>query len=854
MPSAIETLIQLLKTEKKRGCDNGAAVGGFGAYSTMWRRKAHAEARRQEHHVLAEEVGDILRNYEDIDSQVARMKQIDYVLDRLMGRKGPPADYVRRIEESSAYDDDLDDIPPELMRIQDKPNLRGTYGYDTFRPIKPLASELPTPTRLEHPPRRERPALTADEAQKRLQRLKGSVTNAKGIGPSKADELSRLDIYTIEDMLFYLPRRFDDYTQLKPIYKLEPGEIATVIGTVQSTQVRAGRNGRKDFAIVLSDGTKPLAITFFGQHFLVRSLYEGQQIVVSGKTSVWRDRLQMTNPEWERLESENLHTVGIVPVYGLTEGVTARAFRRLMKKVVDQFADQVPDYVPQPVLERTDLADLSWTIQNLHFPSGWDHLRHAQRRYLFNQLLLLQLAVLATRREWQAVPGESLTVADSWMNDFLASVFPYTLTGAQQRALAEIRADMAKDVPMNRLLQGDVGAGKTAVAVAAMGVALQNGYQAALMAPTSVLAEQHYRGISASLDKFPGELRPVVALLTGALSKGERESIYRGMADGSIDVVIGTHALIQEGVAFQKLGVAIIDEQHRFGVEQRGALRGKGTNPHLLVMTATPIPRTLALTMYADLDLSILDEKPPGRQPVETRVIVPAQRETAFRLIDTHLEMGRQAFIVHPLVEASENIEARAAIDSYDELETVFHRYRLCLLHGRMRPSEKDEVMAAFANHEYDVMVTTSVAEVGVDVPNASIIMIEGANRFGLAQLHQFRGRVGRGEHRSFCLLVPDSANAESNERLQILTETNDGFVLAEKDWELRGAGDLLGRRQSGLAIQQLAEVLQPDLVQLAQQEARTIYEEDPRLEQERHALLKFMVESLHDGQAGDIS
>jgi ATP-dependent DNA helicase RecG len=373
------------------------------------------------------------------------------------------------------------------------------------------------------------------------------------------------------------------------------------------------------------------------------------------------------------------------------------------------------------------------------------------------------------------------------------------------------------------------------------------------MVPTSILAEQHYKGISELLEKTPGDRRPVIALLTSALSSTERESIYRGINDGSIDVVIGTHALIQEGVEFKDLAVAIIDEQHRFGVEQRGALRGKGTNPHLLVMTATPIPRTLALTMYADLDLTVLDEMPPGRIPIKTRVVEPVQRERVWQFVEAELDKGRQAFVVHPLVEASEKIEAPAAVEAYERLKKVFFRYKVGLLHGRMKPAEKDQVMEDFANGSYHVLVTTSVAEVGVNVPNASVMVIEGANRFGLAQLHQFRGRVGRGEHASYCLLLSDTNQDEARERLHALEETTDGFKLAEMDWKLRGAGDLVGTRQSGGNRLQLAQEMTPHLVELAQREARTIYEEDPDLSQPQHHLLAQRVEVNHT-EKGDVS
>lgn len=857
MPSALETLVKILKLEREQGCNNKAVIGGFAAYSVNWQQQAKQQARRREHHILVIELTDLLKDYEDIESQVERLRKIDYMLDRIVGRAAPPEKYEEML--------DTIDVPPppppkENHRNRGKSSRHSSppqktlesYGYDNFRPMPARKPDIPQPVKLARPPRNIR-KLEFAKAKERLEKLQQPVTNVKGIGASIAEKLDTLGISTIDDLLHYLPRRYDDYTQLMYISKLQPDTTGTVIGTVDHTEVRAGRNGRKDFFMVLDDGSGKLNVTFFGQHFLIRNIRVGKQVVVSGRITTWQNRLQMTNPEWEMLDNHNLHTTGIVPVYPLTQGLTARRFRRLMKNAIDEWAKTVPEYVPKATLERTELADINWTFKNLHFPGGADHLEHARRRYVFDQLLTLQLGILENRRDWQSVPGQSLPVEDGFLDEYISAIFPYDLTGAQNRAIMEIRQDLAKDVPMNRLLQGDVGAGKTAVAVTTIGMALHNRKQAALMAPTSILAEQHYRGISKSLDNMPGDFRPVVALLTGSLTTTERQSIYRGMADGSIDVVIGTHALIQEGVEFKDLGVAIIDEQHRFGVEQRGALRGKGSNPHLLVMTATPIPRTLALTMYADLDLSIIDEKPPGRQPVETRVLTPFNREIAFDFIEAHVKERRQAFIIHPLVEASEKVDARSAVEAYEELTKVYHRYRVCLLHGRMSPSEKDEIMAAFANHEYDIMVTTSVAEVGVDVPNATVIVIEGANRFGLAQLHQFRGRVGRGEHKSFCLLIPDNNTPESEERLRAMEATNDGFRLAEMDWNQRGAGDLLGTRQSGTHLLKIAQEATPKLVKLAQQEARTIYEEDPYLEQEQHQLLAEMVNMLKNDDS-DVS
>jgi ATP-dependent DNA helicase RecG len=406
---------------------------------------------------------------------------------------------------------------------------------------------------------------------------------------------------------------------------------------------------------------------------------------------------------------------------------------------------------------------------------------------------------------------------------------------------------------MNRLLQGDVGSGKTAVAFTTMALAYINGYQSAIMAPTGILAEQHYNNLLRTMASLPMERKPNVALLTGVLSPMEREGIRAGLADGSIHMVVGTHALIQQGVDFANLGVAIIDEQHRFGVEQRGALRGKGRNPHLLVMTATPIPRTLALTIYADLDLSVIDEMPPGRVPIRTRVATPVAVEPVYEFVTNRLNEGQQAFIVFPLVEASESINAKAAVDAYEELKQVFHRHKVGLLHGRMKPDEKDAVMRDFRERAFDVLVTTSVAEVGVDIPNASVIVIHDANRFGLASLHQFRGRVGRGGLSSYCILISDSQDATAQERLRALELTTDGFKLAEIDWKLRGPGDLVGTRQSGQPVFRLMESITPELVELAQREARTIYAEDPTLAMPQHRLLAQRVQMLID-ERSDLS
>ncbi len=907
MPSALETLVKILKLEREQGYKNNAVIGGLGEYSALWADQARTQARRPEHLMLIDELVDLMIRYESVSEKGGRGDSIEYMLARITGRIPPPEPYRSRHYDApfpsrseprperapanaapaasqaqrdrrkqraaqpsaDAGQSERDARKKKKSREADRASQKVKPSDDggrmtpdddfsrmdmEFRGGRGSApvSDIPAPVKLARPPRKPRTSINPEEAADVLRGLHASVETIKDVGPKRAEQLKRLNIFTINDLLFFLPRRYDDYTQLKYISKLTANEQATVIGTVRHTEVRIGQSGRRDFYIRIDDGSAQIGVMFFGQWYLQNKIRLGQQIVVYGKTSTYRGRVHMANPEWEPLDVDDLKRVGIVPVYPLTEGLNGRELRRLIKRTVDYWAERLPDYVPEATLERTDLADLGWTIRNLHFPESWDHLHHARRRFVFDQLLLLQLAILGNRRTWQSLPTDALHIDDDTLVELLRALFPYELTNAQRRAIEDIRRDISQTVPMNRLLQGDVGSGKTAVAIAALAIAFINGKQAALMAPTGILAEQHYRSISRTLAALPVEHKPVVALLTSALSSGEREAVRSGLAEGSIDIVIGTHALIQEGVDFRDLALAIIDEQHRFGVEQRGTLRGKGKNPHLLVMTATPIPRTLALTIYADLDLSIIDEMPPGREPVRTRVIQPHHREKAYGLIEDQIKAGHQAFIVYPLVEASDTIEAESAVEAFERLKGVFYHHRVGLLHGRMKPAEKDAVMAAFRDHDFDILVTTSVAEVGVDIPNATVILIEGANRFGLAQLHQFRGRVGRGGHPSICLLVNDAGD-DIPDRLRALEATHDGFKLAEIDWQLRGSGDLIGTRQSGQPVLRLLEAVSPELVEMAQREAQTIFYEDPLLEREDHALLNQRVALLRD-ERSDLS
>ncbi len=905
MPSALETLVKILKLEQDTNYQNKAVIGGLKSFAGHWAGDAHAQAKKPEHHILVDELVERLNSYGDLDTPEQRHEAIKYMLGRITGRipasgkppevpSAPPPPAVTEAPAPEPVEPHREEAPPVDQTAEPEPpvsqappapepeieppaetspvqpaesparSLDLLPGDKSLlpesMPLAPDASpldyeppemeqEIPPPVRREPvkagPPRRKRGQRDPQRDAEVLRAIKAPVSTMSGIGPKFAEKLEQIGVYTIEDLLYCFPRRYDDYTQMVPLNKLGPGQTVTAVGTVRNSAVIKGKRGVEVLSLTIDDGAGTLNVSFFGQPYLRSKLERGVQVVFSGKTDLFRGHITMNNPEWELLEREALHTRAIVPVYLLTKGLTAHSMRRFGRTAVEQWASQLPDFMPESVLERADLPDLGWSIQQLHFPSSWDALQLARRRLMFDELILLQLGVLRNRREWQSVPGDAMTVSDEWLNSY-TSTLPYTLTAAQIRAIQAIREDLARPVPMNRLLQGDVGSGKTVVAATAMAIAVANGHQAAIMAPTSILAEQHYRSISHLFANAADGNQVNIKLLTSATPAQERAEILWGLGEGSVHIVIGTHALLEKDVLFSRLGLTVIDEQHRFGVEQRGRLRGKGTNPHVLIMTATPIPRTLALTMYADLDLTVLDEMPPGRTPIDTRVLYAKERERAYSFIESQLTKGRQVFIIYPLVEASENetmSEVRSAVEEFERLQTeVFPNRRLGLLHGRLPAAEKDEVMSAFGRGELDILVSTSVVEVGIDVPNASVMLVEGANRFGLAQLHQFRGRVGRAEHPSFCLLIADNADNGNNARLQAMESTTDGFKLAEIDWEMRGAGELLGTRQSGGSAR-LGEFMDVQTVENAQYEARTLYEEDPALSLPEHSALRERLE-----------
>jgi ATP-dependent DNA helicase RecG len=741
-------------------------------------------------------------------------------------------------------------------------------------PTAPVPTTAPRTARAANPS--PRPALTARRsapgralATPHAAGLDAPVTALPGVSAATARKLARLEITTVRDLLWHLPHRYDDFSRIRTVSELVPGEEQTVVGVVwRATGVTLGK-GRKATEAIVGDHTGNLRVVWFNQPWLAQELRTGARVALSGKVTVFHGVRQMESPEWELLEgdlSEAVHTGRLVPVYPLTTGLPARTLRRFVRLALDVYLPLVTDPLPAAIRARHGLPPLQEALAQVHYPDDARQAVAARRRLAFDELLVLQLAVLRRRAErLAAADAPPLSLPDRALGGFRAAL-PFRLTAAQERVIADILADLRRTVPMSRLVQGDVGSGKTVVAAVAALAAVTSGYQVALMAPTEILAEQHFRTFCRLFGGTVGEdavctctppflERPLrIALLRGGLSPRERARAQEAINRGEVDVAVGTHALIQSDVRLPRLGLAIVDEQHRFGVAQRAALRGPRGNVHLLVMTATPIPRTLALTLYGDLDVSVIDELPPGRRPVKTVVVGAHERDSAYRFITEQLRQGRQAFIICPLVEESETLEVRAATAEYERLKGVFTSASLALLHGRMPAAQKDEVMRAFRDGSYDVLVSTAVVEVGIDVPNATVIMVEGAERFGLAQLHQFRGRVGRGEHQSYCFLMAEGASDEARERLHLLEEIADGFRLAEEDLRLRGPGEYFGTRQSGLPELRIASLADTRLLEQARAEAARWLADGTCLEETPLAGYAPDVARLLRGAGGDVS
>ena len=672
--------------------------------------------------------------------------------------------------------------------------------------------------------------------------LNTDVRFIKGIGEKKAQALNKLGVFSLRDLVSFFPRKYEDRSSVKPIALTCEGESvcveAMVADTPRLTRVRRGLDIVKLRAV---DDSGALDVTFFNMPYAKDNLRRGETYVFFGRIETSGPRRGMVNPVFEKAEGERRVTGRIVPVYRVAAGLSQRMVQQAVRQGLDACLEELPDVLPHDVRERCGLAQTAYAYENIHFPADFEALELARRRLIFEELFVLACALGRMRSERTRESGIRMERSD--LSRFWAAL-PFEPTGAQRRAAEEAVRDMDSGAVMNRLVQGDVGSGKTLVAAALIWHCAENGYMSAFMAPTEILAEQHYHTLTELLT--PLGLR--IGKLTGAMTAKEKRLAREALKNGEYDLVIGTHALFSADVEYERLGLVVTDEQHRFGVGQRSALIGKGQRPHVLVMSATPIPRTLALIIYGDLDVSIIDELPPGRRKVDTFAVDESYRERLNGFIRKLAGEGRQVFVVCPMVEENEDLpqKLKSAEEHARELQETFPELRVACVHGRMKAKEKDAVMAATAAGEIDILVATTVIEVGVDVPNAALIVVENAERFGLSQLHQLRGRVGRGQHKSWCVLVSDNDGEENRARLNIMTKTNDGFKISEEDLRLRGPGDFFGSRQHGLPEMHVADLgADVNVLQKAQQEAARLLSTDPELSSPEHAALRESVERL---------
>ena len=673
-----------------------------------------------------------------------------------------------------------------------------------------------------------------------IEKLTNEVKYIKGVGPAKCELLNKVGIFTVKDLITYYPREYEDRSKAKNISELLDGEEALIEGIANTRCAEIFANRKKMYKLTIKDETGTCYITWFNQSYLRNAFTVGKKYKFYGKVSKKLGRTEMNSPVFEEADKSK-NTSRIVPVYPLTYNLSQNNLRQIMENALSMLNDNLNETIPDYILKQYNLLGLNESIKEIHFPTSFEEFSRAHKRLAFEELLSMQLALLLLKNNNISNKKGIAFSKDVKMSDIINDL-PFKLTKAQLRVLEEIDNDMEKDRPMNRLLQGDVGSGKTIVAIIAAYKAVKSGYQMAIMAPTSILAAQHMENFKNMLEKYDIKCE----LLIGSTTKKNKEIIAEKLKNGEIDVIIGTHSLLEENVCFKNLGLVITDEQHRFGVRQRGVLSNKGENPDVLVMSATPIPRTLGLILYGDLDISIIDELPANRKTIETYAVTKGMEERVNNFIKKQVDQGRQAYIVCPLVEENEELDLKSVTQLYEKYKTeVFGDYKLEYLHGKMKPKEKDEIMEKFKRKEIDILISTTVIEVGINVPNASIMVIENSERFGLAQLHQLRGRVGRGEYQSYCILKYESKGKVVAERMKIMQETNDGFKISEKDLELRGSGDFFGTEQHGIPEFKIANLFE-DMPILKEVQALAIktLSLDPKLENKENYLLKKMSEN----------
>ena len=913
----LTTIRRPFQQELRKGCRDDVVVNGLGNYVQLWVKNGDAFTRTAAEKEVLTGLATLFENYAQA-SPAERQRTLEeatkHIDAALKGGQPPPVNANTTHADSrqpSAVSNQQPTTPTKRAKKNTQPEVLSLFGEVEDRsestPIKRETTPIPTTHKAKtgdlsllgdaeiFSQRSERtPAETAAESVPipdtpvgadlaSLDFLSQPLQYIKGIGPRRAEMIStELDIHTVGEFLAYYPRDYIDRSKTVEIYRVgrtEDDEPETIQGKVVNHTSSPTARGKKIGKISIYDGTGVAMLVNFGRRIgIMKSLLPvDTEVVVSGKFSRRYNEIQATDYEFELFEEDNLiHTKRIVPKYPLTAKLTAKMLRAWMRTALDAYGEQIPEILPLALRQRQRLIDRQSAINEIHFPTSEAYREAAQKRLAFEEFFLLSLGMELKKERRTSEDGIAFRVemepegnSASLVKEFITSL-PYELTGAQKRVFTEIQNDMRQQKVMNRLIQGDVGSGKTVVAAMALLCAIENGYQGALMVPTEILAEQHYYNLSEMFEQLRpdatqnGGRKINVVLLKSDLPKADREAALAAIADGTADLIVGTQALIQEGVDFHKLGLVIIDEQHRFGVMQRATLRSKAGNktqlgngsqkqgddaalaPDVLVMTATPIPRTLALTLYGDLNVSVIDEMPPGRQTIKTRWIKEQDREKLYDNLRKGIQRGRQAYVVYPLVEESEKMEElKAATEMAEHLQTaVFPNLRVGLLHGQMKSVEKQEIMARFKDRQIDILVSTTVIEVGIDIPNATLMVIEHAERFGLSQLHQLRGRVGRGEHQSACYLVATPKGDDSYQRIQAMIRTNNGFQIAEADLNIRGPGEFFGTRQSGVPNFKIANIIHDaSLLEAAKKEAELLIKADPSLNAPLHQLLKRMLQ-----------